>query len=159
MDDDASGGKAGSLVQKVVLGGKGEAWVRPEGVIHVCWFPGVSIEEQDADAARRATEALGKGRRTLVLVDISGISGLNRAARAAFTRRSSARRIALLGTSPVDQIIANFFLTLNKPSCPTRYFTTLKEAKTWLHAHRIKPDTNTGLRPGGEPAVADRNSD
>jgi len=43
---------------------------------------------------------------------------------------SSAR--ALLIESLVGQVIANFFISLNKPTVPTRLFTSEVEAVAWL---------------------------
>lgn len=122
------------MVQRVVIGDKGEVTLGPDGIVHVRWTPGISIQEQDAVDAMAGADVLGGGRGTKVLVDMAGIAGVSRAGRAAFSRRCSARRVALLGASPVDQVIANFFLRLNIPPCPTRYFTTAEEAKAWLLA-------------------------
>ena len=126
------------MVQKIALGDKAEVSMRTDGVILVQWFPGVSITEQDALDAMAAVDLLGGGGPTLLLVDMSGITDLARDARAVFTRRCSARRIALVGASPVDWVIATFFLVLNVLPCPTRYFTEreMKDAEAWLSAGR-----------------------
>lgn len=120
------------VVQRMALGHKGEVALRPDGIVEVRWFSGVSIGEADAVDATAAADSLGGGRGTHVLVDMAGISGLSRAGRAVFARRCSARKVALLGASPVDQVIANFFLRLNIPPCPTRYFSSSAEAEGWL---------------------------
>ena len=126
-------------MEKVELAGKGAVTREPDGVVHVRWNTGVSIEEQDALKAMAAVDGLGGNQGVRVLVDISGIAGLSRTARSAFTRRGSASRIALLGSSPVDKVIANFFLALNVHACPTRYFTSSEAAMAWLHAGRGIP--------------------
>jgi hypothetical protein len=43
-----------------------------------------------------------------------------------------ASRIALLGSSPVDRIIANFTIERQTLPCPTRFFTSRDEALGWL---------------------------
>ena len=53
-------------------------------------------------------------------------------ARSVFSIPCAANRIALLGSSPVDRIIANFFLGVHVPPCPTRFFTSRDESMNWL---------------------------
>lgn len=49
-----------------------------------------------------------------------------------FTRTCQASRVALLGASPVDKVVANFVLAINKTGRPKRFFTSRAEAMTWL---------------------------
>ena len=66
------------------------------------------------------------------MVDMSGTATLSRDARKVFTRRCSASRIALLGRSSVDRVIANFALGVNTTPVPTKFFTSTDAATTWL---------------------------
>ena len=60
-------------------------------------------------------------------------ASLSREAQAVFNTRC-ATRIALLGTSPVDRILANWVLTAQKQPCPKRFFNSADEATKWLLA-------------------------
>jgi hypothetical protein len=68
-----------------------------------------------------------------MLVDMTTTESLSRQARSVFTR-CAASRIALLGTSPVDRILANWSLGVQNLPCPTRFFASKTEAMKWLLA-------------------------
>jgi len=68
-----------------------------------------------------------------MLADIRAMQSIDRAARAYYSSvQSSVVALALLVESPVSQVIANFFMGLNKVPVPTRLFTSEAEAVTWL---------------------------
>lgn len=102
------------------------------GVIQLTWPRGVSISEADAEAAMRGVNELCGAGRHPMLVDMASTAQVSRGARAVFGRPCQASRIALLGASPVDKVLANFILGINKLPCPTRFFTSRDEAMAWL---------------------------
>lgn len=102
------------------------------GVVHLTWPRGASITESDAEAAMRDVNELCGDRRYPMLVDMATTAQVSRGARAVFGRPCQASRIALLGASPVDKVLANFFLGIDKLPCPTRFFTSRAEATAWL---------------------------
>jgi hypothetical protein len=67
-----------------------------------------------------------------MLVDMTTTESLSRQARSVFAIRCAASRIALLGTSPVDRILANWSLGVQNLPCPTRFFNSRTEAMKWL---------------------------
>jgi hypothetical protein len=103
-----------------------------EGVLRLTWARGASITEADAEAAMAQVNALCGDSRHPMLVDMATTADVTRGARAVFGRPCQASRIALLGASPVDRVIANFILGINKLPCPTRFFTDKAEAMSWL---------------------------
>lgn len=103
-----------------------------QGVIQLKWPRGVSISESDAEAAMQNVNALCGASRHPMLVDMATTAQVSRGARAVFGRPCQASRIALLGASPVDKVLANFILGINKLPCPTRFFTSRDDAMTWL---------------------------
>lgn len=115
-----------------VEGGKCTVELRGDGVIHLVWKPKVHIEAADAHAAMAAVNEVGKGSEYPMLVDMATTESVHRDARAVFSIPCAASRIALLGSSPVDRVIANFFLGVHIPPCPTRFFTSRSEAMSWL---------------------------
>lgn len=102
------------------------------GLLRLTWARDASITEADAEAAMREVDALCGESRHPMLVDMATTSEVSRGARAVFGRPCQASRIALLGTSPVDRVLANFFLGLDKLPCPTKFFTSEADALSWL---------------------------
>lgn len=115
-----------------VEGGKGVVGLEPSGLIHLVWHPDVRIEEVDAKAAMAAVNEIADGAAYPLLVDMANTQSVTRQARAVFSIPCAASRIALLGASPVDRVLANFFLGVHIPPCPTRFFTSRADAVSWL---------------------------
>lgn len=67
-----------------------------------------------------------------MLVDMAMTESVSRDARFIFATPCAASRIALLGSSPVDRLIATFFLGVHNPACPSPFFTSRNEAMGWL---------------------------
>lgn len=106
--------------------------VDAEGIARLWWAPGVRIT---GDLAREAVVALARvceGERRPMLVDMQATGVLTRDARVVFAQPSSASRIALLGKSAVDRVIANFALGVSSVPVPTRFFTSESAAVAWL---------------------------
>jgi hypothetical protein len=67
-----------------------------------------------------------------LLVDMATTATVSRGARAVFARACQASQVALLGASPVDKVVANFVLAMNRTGRPKRFFTSRTEAMAWL---------------------------
>jgi hypothetical protein len=115
-----------------VKGGKGTVELGTDKVIHLVWKPGIVLDVDDAQAAMAAVNEVADGSDYPMLVDMEKTEAVARQARSVFSIPCAASRIALLGSSPVDRVIANFFLGLHIPPCPTRFFTSREEAMNWL---------------------------
>jgi hypothetical protein len=115
-----------------VEGGKGTVALLEDGIIHLIWNPKVKIEEEDAVAATAAVNTLAAGAEYPLLVDMTMTASLSRQARTVFSLPCAASRIALLGRSPVDRILANWSMDMRKLPCPTQFFNSRTEATTWL---------------------------
>ncbi|MDQ0824368.1 hypothetical protein QFZ60_000541 [Arthrobacter sp. B2I5] len=115
-----------------VDGGKGTVELRADGVIHLIWEPSVRIEVEDAQAAMATVNRIAGDSSYPMLVDMATTENVSIQARSVFSIPCAANRIALLGSSPVDRIIANFFLGVHIPPCPTRFFTSRAESMKWL---------------------------
>ena len=103
------------------------------GILRLTWARGASITEADAEGAMAKVNALSGTRRHPMLVDMATTADVSRGARAVFGRPCQASRIALLGSSPVDRVLANFFLGIHKVPCPTKFFTSEPDALAWLN--------------------------
>lgn len=121
-----------------------------DGILYLRWVRGAVIDENDALAAMAAVSRLCRGRGLPMLVDMAATAWLSCKARRVFARPCPVTRIALLGSSPVDRVIVNFFLGRGAPPCPTRFFTSRDEAMGWLTApaaqQEPEPLTEAGPR-------------
>ncbi len=102
------------------------------GFVRLSWDRNLRITGEMARAAMALVDATNAGRERPLLVDMTGTAALTREARMTFSRRCSASRIALLGSSPVDRVIANFALGVSAVPVPTRFFTSEPLAVAWL---------------------------
>lgn len=103
-----------------------------DGFISLVLPPGAVITGGiAARAASEFEELTGSGMMPLLL-ELTGIESITRSARSVFGGAHSASAVAVLGSSQVDRVIANFLLGGDLPSCPTRYFSSRTEALSWL---------------------------
>jgi len=112
------------------IGGKG-IMVLAGDVLRLSWSPGVAVEVNDDIAVLSAMATLSKGRRLPMLIDLHEVT-YSVEARKIFPAASSVSRIALLGSSPVDEAVATFFAGRKPLPYPIRYFTSCPEALAWL---------------------------
>jgi hypothetical protein len=102
------------------------------GVVHLRWTPGGQITGPMAAEAMATVNGLNGEHRRPLLVDMSGTVRLTRDARETFQRDCQVSRMAIVGTSPVDKVIANFSLRVTAPVIPSRFFTSVPAALAWL---------------------------
>lgn len=101
-------------------------------VLCMKWKPGAVVTEKDARALMQHARELSAGRVLPLLVEMTGMTWINRAAQKAFAGTWPISRAAIVGASPVDAAIANFYTARHKPAHPTRFFTSTDEAMAWL---------------------------
>lgn len=117
-----------------VAGGKAALSLRPDGILHLIWAPGSYVQEEDAVAAVTTMNRISADQNRPLLVDMRNAGNTSSGARDVFALPHAASRVALLGESPVDQVIASFFTRVHRPQRPTRYFTSEAKALIWLTA-------------------------
>ncbi|WP_442542502.1 DUF7793 family protein [Arthrobacter sp. KN11-1C] len=122
------------VVPETADGEKASVVLRGDGLLHLRWAQGVDIQVDDARAAMAKVNELCQQEQYPMLVDMAKVASVSREARGVWSIPCGASRIALLGTSPVDRVLANFFLGVHVPPCPTRFFTSRSEAMDWLNA-------------------------
>lgn len=115
-----------------VDGGKGTVELDADGVFHLVWSPGTVLAASDVQAAMATINELAGGAEYPMLIDMSNTRTVTRQAKAVFSVRCAASRIALLGSSPVSRVIANFAMARRAMPCPTRFFASREEATAWL---------------------------
>lgn len=101
------------------------------GVLYLRWKQGAYIGIDVARAALEAISTLAHGRRLPMLVEIGGVTH-SAAAKTLFPDASCISRMALLGASPLDRVIAMFRLPGLPVGFPIRYFTSSDKAMAWL---------------------------
>jgi hypothetical protein len=102
------------------------------GYVRCDWRRGTRISGELARAAIKRLDELTGGAKHPLLVDMRGTASLTREGRQAFAAEYSASKVALLGESQVDRVIANFTLSVITMTIPTRYFTSEPAALAWL---------------------------
>ncbi|MET4622828.1 3-phosphoglycerate kinase [Arthrobacter sp. 2762] len=115
----------------LIEGGKGIVQLREDGVIHLIWQHECVLEAADIKAAMATINELCAGDSHPMLVDMAHLDTVSHDARAAFSLPCAASRIALVGATPVDRVIATFRAEDSYP-CPTRFFTDRTQALNWL---------------------------
>jgi hypothetical protein len=102
------------------------------GVVRLTWTAGLRIDAALAHRAMVLVDELNGPLQRPLLVDMTGTAQLTRDARLAFGRRCSASRIALLGSSEVDRVIATVALRLTRTPVPTCFSTSEAKVLRWL---------------------------
>lgn len=103
-----------------------------QGVLHVRWTPGAVVTETDAEALKARAAELSSGRTLPMLVEMASMKWIDRRAAEIFSAPWPLARMALVGASPVDEVITSFYTSRHNQACPTRFFTSIDEAMTWL---------------------------
>lgn len=101
-------------------------------VLYLRWSPGAVVRENEAKALMERARALSAGATLPLLVEITGMKWIERRAQEAFAAPWPLSRAAIVGSSPVDEAIASFYIARHNPDHPTRFFTTTDDAMTWL---------------------------
>lgn len=124
--------------------------VEIEQDVCVCsWDAGAHVTAEDAEQALAAEVAALAGRRMPLLARLGGIASMDRDARRVFgsaSPDSGITALALLATSPVQRVVANFFLTINPPAIPARVFTDERAARRWLLSATAQRSSRSGER-------------
>jgi hypothetical protein len=115
-----------------VVGGKGTVELGAEGVLHLVWKQGTVLQSDDVHAAIEKINELADGSEFPMLIDMKNTQAVTRQAKSVFSVKCAASRIALLGSSPISRVIANFAMARRTLPCPTRFFTSRSEAMDWL---------------------------
>ena len=117
----------------VITHPKFRMWLRPDGIVQLVWAPRTTVLLENVTAALEAMAGLTGERRSPLLVDARDTGPLDRPTRAELTRRSDLQAaVALIVGTPLTRVMANFFLSVNKPVFPTRMFDDEASAVAWL---------------------------
>ncbi len=110
-------------------------WVGEDGIVRVRYFENIEETLEDAIENIQALGDLVGDRLNVVFFDYSNVKSQTRECRQYYASEATARVVsatAILVTSALSRVIANFFMGFNKPKHPTRIFISEEEAVTWL---------------------------
>ena len=106
--------------------------VDDSGIVRATWRPCRTIDENLARQAVRALEDVAGGRPRLLYIDVRGVVAVTRGGREAFSQARSVSRVALVGRSPADRMVAGFVLGASPLPVPAKFFTCEQVALQWL---------------------------
>lgn len=121
---------------KVLKNSTAWCWLDNSGVIFCNGFGNQTLEVAKENIVLYTQCCEGKARP--MLLDFTGMQYITREARAYYSsteledNRLICPALAILTTSLIEKLIANFFIGLNKSAILVKLFTDAEEAKDWL---------------------------
>ena len=114
-----------------------EFWI-DNGVLYFIYKNGVKINLEAAKKIVADRINMQKGVSYPVFCDMRGIKETDKAARDYLAKEGSTlvKAVGVLIESPVTRIMANFYMSINQPTTPTRMFTEKSQALEYLYVHR-----------------------
>ncbi len=125
-------------------------YIDEDGILVVEILPGVNVTIEKSREYLAATNQLLNGRKALILLDASAEYTITEEAKAfgssdAFLSNRIA--IAYVTKSLGNRLMFNLYLTVYKPSIPTRMFSSRKTALQWLKTFYVMPGDKF-VKPG-----------
>lgn len=113
-----------------------DVWIDPQRIVYICFKESERHGIEEAQEVVEAHNQLADGVPVCVLADIRAVKvGADRAARKYYVSPESSEfksGMAMLVSSPMQRMLGNIFLKLNRPPYPTRLFSQEEEALKWL---------------------------
>lgn len=104
-------------------------------VIWIEWVAHTTVTDHEAFSLVDRANALCPDLCPPMLVILNEMVSLSRGALQAFARHLDIAAMALVGPSPVDELLVSYFTEVHAPPYPTRHFLTVEEAHAWLTGH------------------------
>ena len=116
-------------------------------ILRIEILPDSEIEIADALQNYEATKILTKKDKYLVLVDGRVSLSVSKEAKAfaAQSKNDGRTATALLFTSTANKLIGNFYIKVNKPTVPTKIFSSEQKAIEWLETFLYKTEIKSQL--------------
>lgn len=124
VDREPSGADSANITLEDAGGGILRITLRPQG----------RITAEDGTLVRERYLALTGGTGGAVLLQITGVESVSRDAVRFFSEAATITACAILGSTPVDRVIAHGRRGLPSPPCPTQYFSDEQAAMEWLRS-------------------------
>lgn len=110
-------------------------YIDEDRIYHNDMREGAMLSAEDIDDFLTAFDELCGEKKFVVLTDLRKIKSVDKAFRDAMGHNRNSKyvgAVALLVASPVSRIVAQFFLSINKPFYPMKVFSNEKQAIHWL---------------------------
>jgi hypothetical protein len=123
--------------EDVIITRTGRVWLDEDGIIQSMQLGDTEQTLADAEENMNATIQAGGGQLRPLLVDMSRVKSIDRAARVRYSSPTNAgvvSAVALVVGTPLSRMIGNFFLGLNRAPGPMKLFGTRRDAAAWLAA-------------------------
>lgn len=119
-------------------------WMGEDGIARSKVKKGADIVLKDAKENSVVVNQLAVGKYPII-VDTSDISSISKEARDFFSirnRKSNINGIAILQNSVIGNMVANFFIGINRPTVPVKLFKKEDDAVKWCEQFLVKDHVN-----------------
>jgi hypothetical protein len=126
------------MTSKITTTRTARLMIRDDGITLVTTNQSTREELADAKENVTAISAMNHGKPAPVLVDMRYTQGIDRETRNYYSSQDgllATKALALLVQSPITQLMANIFISLDQPPVPTRLFTSEDAAVAWLKTY------------------------
>lgn len=126
-----------------------------DGIVLIRFQPQVGIELEHAEQIIEAVVRVAGDRLHGNLVDATELMFMSTEARQRFGRQSpsSLSGTAIVVSSTLQRTLGNLYLTIARPTNPTRLFSSLSDGISWIHGlnaeARVKLRSRSSLPPSG----------
>ncbi len=114
----------------------GEVWMDEDGVLYQDYSPGTVLKLEDSlEELKIYRNTFCKEEKRPIIVDLSNIKTVSKESRDIYSSQEMGDTIsaaALIVSNPVNRIMGNFYMGINKTKMPVRMFTGAMDAKNWL---------------------------
>jgi hypothetical protein len=110
-----------------------------DAIMRVTLPAGAHISHAQAVATAIKIRTLAGEKRWPLLMDVTGVASVDRETRTVYSASTTISAYALLGATPVDQVLAHFFLGTESPGHPAAFFVSEADAMEWLREQTDAP--------------------
>lgn len=106
-----------------------------EGYLYIAFKKDAEVELEHVIANKEAREKIQQGKKILVLGDIRKVWHISKAAQDYLASKEVTNlniAMAILTSSLMTALLANFFIKFKKPATPTKMFNNEEKAIKWL---------------------------
>jgi hypothetical protein len=116
--------------------------LRSDGIIRTEIVDNYDLEIDDARKLMDGYLKLGKGRKTPHLIVFKHMSMADRAVMKFMAEEANnfGKADAIVIDSKAQKILADFYILVQRPKVPTRFFTLEEDAIEWLHSQAESPE-------------------
>lgn len=121
-----------------IVTGVNTVWLGEDGIFRIIHFLGAELTVEDAKDSMSAYLKLNKGKRRPLFIDIKNLKSFTREARKYYAGdeiENASSAAALVVSTPVSRVLANFYHGISNPLLPTRLFTFEDKALEWLKGY------------------------